>query len=977
MKNRKILKTLGIFLTFAIMLMPSVLAADTTEGAAQAGIGEINAITDYSTYGAADIMQTIDTEHADGGYADVKGEPLASRLALLKALGIMKGDNAGNFNPDNNITRAEFITTVLRMMNGDYEEPTGQIFYDIDESNIFNKEIYNGYKLGLIVGYNDGTFRPNNTVSASEAIAMVLRVMGYGAFCEGNGGYPMGYLQQATRLKILNGVNASYTDAMTRKDAGTLIYNCLHTDVMEVTSITNGNTSYGKQDTALYEFFNIYYDTGIVRATDLSGIGSDEAVAKGNVKIDADVFACSVSNIYNLLGYEVKYYVKENEKRDEVFYTQKTDSNYELMVRADDIISFENYVLTYREDGGRTRTARVTADHDLIYNNIRKIRYTEEDFKPRNGFIKLVSSAGDKNYSTVFVNEFFNLYVDSLKIDDSTLTIVPGFDATILQFNMEDVTFELYDSAGKIDIGALSVSTSYDADGNAIKVYSLPPIPTNTLISVFADKISKNGKHYVADKDASYIRIYINDANFEGYITSMAEENGEISEVTVGKTSFDASTDNYFEYYNKQLKISDYGTVWLDFDGKAALIADSKQESDFEYGYLILASVNKKILEAKLMDIKGGIKWYNSAESVKINGTKYIDAKKMYAELEKSAKLLDPTFTISQIIKYKLNAEGLISQIQTVTAETGIADGYEDDHLNRAAPRADYTAQNYYGFSLYRSFPKKVDGQVKNVLTALYGKPDILFVVPGEETFDENDYTIMKTWAPDETSKTIDIFDLDNNLKPAIVVAYENRASSLLDNPYAIVESITKIVNEDETTGNAIEVISGSGRTVYTENKEGAFKNLKKGDIVALYGYSKEIDAVSVLGNVKDVMNYDMNVDLPDGKSIGENNFTPYEIYSWDSKDRMVVLQYGEETADNKRASQRIIHWTTNTNVLKYGVITVTVDETTGKFTAATGSPNDIRAAKEYGYDKATKMFLGEKGGNGVKFIVLVNKKVN
>ena len=83
------------------------------------------------------------------------------------------GYRDGTFRPNNAITRAEFATIVSRFMNVRY---TGaNRFSDIDghwAATAINSVAY----VGWVTGYGDGTFRPNSTITRAEAAAIVNRI---------------------------------------------------------------------------------------------------------------------------------------------------------------------------------------------------------------------------------------------------------------------------------------------------------------------------------------------------------------------------------------------------------------------------------------------------------------------------------------------------------------------------------------------------------------------------------------------------------------------------------------------------------------------------------------------------------------------------------------------------------------------------------------------------------------------------------
>lgn len=91
------------------------------------------------------------------------------------------GYDDGSFLPNNNITRGELAAMIARLSYGD-DLPDGMYqasFPDVDSDAWFNK--YIGYleDKNVLSGYEDGTFRPMDTITRGEISAVIARAQRY------------------------------------------------------------------------------------------------------------------------------------------------------------------------------------------------------------------------------------------------------------------------------------------------------------------------------------------------------------------------------------------------------------------------------------------------------------------------------------------------------------------------------------------------------------------------------------------------------------------------------------------------------------------------------------------------------------------------------------------------------------------------------------------------------------------------------
>ncbi len=110
----------------------------------------------------------------DNNFSDVaKGQWYNRAISTLANAGIIKGDPAGTYRPGDPITRAEMATIIARF--GDFKEG-GKTFNDIS-GHWAQKYIELAASNGWINGNPDGTFKPNNNITRAETVAMINRVL--------------------------------------------------------------------------------------------------------------------------------------------------------------------------------------------------------------------------------------------------------------------------------------------------------------------------------------------------------------------------------------------------------------------------------------------------------------------------------------------------------------------------------------------------------------------------------------------------------------------------------------------------------------------------------------------------------------------------------------------------------------------------------------------------------------------------------
>lgn len=162
------------------------------------------------------------------GLADKDDTEKAQVVQLLE---IMNGDENGNLKLDAPVTRAEFIKMVISATPyKSHAQSTGNVslFTDVKKEHWAIGYISTAVKNGLINGYLDGSFRPENEVKLEEGVTVLLKLLGY-TNDDLNGVYPAAQLAKYADIDLDTGIDAVKGQTLTRRDCMRLLYNTLCT----------------------------------------------------------------------------------------------------------------------------------------------------------------------------------------------------------------------------------------------------------------------------------------------------------------------------------------------------------------------------------------------------------------------------------------------------------------------------------------------------------------------------------------------------------------------------------------------------------------------------------------------------------------------------------------------------------------------------------------------------------------------------
>ena len=161
-------------------------------------------------------------------FSDVSDSYTATAVETLRLMGVLDGYSDGTFRPGAVLTRAQFCKMAVFAMDGSSElgrYSTVTIFPDVKPSHWASSYINMAAKKGVISGFADGKFKPEQTVTAGQAVTILMRGLGYKD--ENMGGvWPQSYMAEAGTCGLLKstGITSAYS-ALTRAQAAKLFLN--------------------------------------------------------------------------------------------------------------------------------------------------------------------------------------------------------------------------------------------------------------------------------------------------------------------------------------------------------------------------------------------------------------------------------------------------------------------------------------------------------------------------------------------------------------------------------------------------------------------------------------------------------------------------------------------------------------------------------------------------------------------------------
>ena len=166
-------------------------------------------------------------------------------VALLSALGIVEGDERG-FRPNDTLIRAEGAAIMTRMFNTKGAGVSS--FTDMASAEWAQPYVAYCENQGIIGGYGDGRFGPQDTLTVVQFAKMLVCALGFRADIEGLTGpaWEINVIKLINKIDLCHGLaDIDYNAPITRDQAAQMVFNTLTNDMVEYDSLVKVTTGDG------------------------------------------------------------------------------------------------------------------------------------------------------------------------------------------------------------------------------------------------------------------------------------------------------------------------------------------------------------------------------------------------------------------------------------------------------------------------------------------------------------------------------------------------------------------------------------------------------------------------------------------------------------------------------------------------------------------------------------------------------------
>jgi len=782
--------------------------------------------------------------------SDVKGTEYETEANVLGALNIMVGDaDTGNFRPSDPIKRSEVTKVGVAVVGlssaADSSQNSKSPYSDMNSAHWANGFVNIASAQGLVIGDDTGSFRPDDQIKYSEAVAILVRALGYEPQADSKGGYPSGYVVTASNIGLTKGVKGTADSLISRGDVARLAYNALTIKLMEQTGF-GGEPNYEVVDkTLLKDKLDVEIVTGKVNALGSSVLDGSATLDKNEMKIGDKIYNVGDADVRTVLGFEVDAYISNasSKKQQKVLTVIPSEGKNNVLTvgssNIDKIINeSETKELHYHTDDNTSKVSKaiVEANAHIMYNG--KSASSEKFSMIDSGSIILLDSDGNKKYDIVFVNEVVNYVVDNVYPASNKIT--DKYNNGTLELDMDDTDKNIIieKAGGKIELSDLIewdvITLTISEDKNLI--YG------NVVSNPITGKVTESdGKH-----------VYIDSEKYE-----------------------------IAANYPYTIELNTEGTFYLDYEGKIAAF-DGKTAKSSNYAYLEDLSVSTgmdKALKLKLFTKDGKLEILESGEKIKVNSTSGLSPEKALSAIGEKG----------QLITFETNSKGLVTRINTSTASHDIDEDSFIMNMKESGVQ-------------YKAASSKLLGSELNVTV---GSDTIIFDIPANGN--TSDYAIRdKSIFADGGLYDVAVFDVTENYRAGVIVVTNSTAKTDEASEIAVIDKITTSKNEDDDTVYKIYAMSGGKEITLIAEDESLIKKsggsrLAQGDIVQFRtGSGGKVDAITVL---LDITSKETEVKT----SHSDNLTTVYGRITKKFTDSINV-QVGEAKAENYDFANAVIY---------------------------------------------------------------------
>lgn len=616
-------------------------------------------------------LTSIAVVPASAAFTDLEANHNAyDAVNVLSKLGVINGYVDGSFRPNNNVTRAEFTAMLLRTRglgavgSTSLENPP---FPDVTTPDVSwaIANIRTAREMGIINGYDDGTFKPNNNVLYEEAVKMIVCALGYGEMGAEGAFWYSKYLMTATSLGFTEGAGGAVSVPATRATIANMLYNCLEVELAEDNKIT--------EKTILEHDLKLTKNVGYISSNpEISLSQPDANLRDDEVEISVNGVASTykvddASKYSDMLGAQIEFYFKNDLNsglKHLILATVKNSTT--IKVDADLIQSWSANGIRYfkDEDAQRETGANIAADSVVVYNG--KIygvtaaassfaTYYANESLPLVGDMELVDRNGDNIFDVIFVNDYEPYFVSSVtssdyKVTDNALRNgLSGGNQKILNYKANDIEFVTKDGA----------ATTFSA------------IKKGSVIFVAQDKHSSGDAKVIVCNDT-----------VSGKITSSSSSKGITVNGQTYKFSNLAPWENTIPGASPTLttapQMGDTAKFYLDLSGNVIWYDKTEAASNQQYGYITGAKYDSsdfeetaQVMIATKSNVKGSV--YTITTKSKINGSTEA-LSDFITKLDKANdRINDPAIADSdyrQLVKFTTSKGTEIDEIITAEAVT-------------------------------------------------------------------------------------------------------------------------------------------------------------------------------------------------------------------------------------------------------------------------------------------------------------------